>query len=427
MRCILPALLFALGACTGSATVVVNLKMEFGSQPGNATQGTLIPPFEVRLLDADRDIVVASPGTVTLTIDTNPSGVPATLQGTTQRPLVNGVARFDDLALDVAGAGWIVRASITGLTADDVFSEPFTIRPPLEVIGFNLAPSANGVACNQVLEFTFSGAVASTSVDSESIRIIDLTTLVGEPARGRFLVIGDVVRFEPDIPQAPNLSDAGFLPGTIYAIEIPVAGDAGVKSIAGDELATPWSDAFATLDPAFLPEPGNLADPANHADLPLFFVEEGIRNGASPCPRDALPLNDQDAPQVILTNPMQGDPGVGVIQGTDGGGTTWVRLPPLSIQFSEPVGPWSVNSLDVVLRNTDTSETIGVQFGLTQSRGFARVQILVRNLASPFAIDAVPAGNYELSLAGFSDLAGKPLVSTACVADGTFVLSFATP
>ena len=201
MRKICIILLPVFAACTGSATLDVQLALLFGVQPSGTLEGQVLSTFQVRLIDADRGVIVGGTGTIQLFIDTNPTGGPVVLGGTTIRPLVNGVATFNDITLSAAGDGWTFRISVAGQDAADVVSQPFDIRPPFSVVAFNLAPSSSDVPLNMTLAFTFSSTVAVSSVNSDSIQIIDLTTNVDDPAGGRFLVIGNVVLFEPTISQ----------------------------------------------------------------------------------------------------------------------------------------------------------------------------------------------------------------------------------
>lgn len=414
--------------CTGSATQTFNLALRFTDQPRETLAGDTMPAVVVSLFDVDIDVVSpANSGTVRITLEVNASGAPLALQGTTEAPLTNGVAVFDQLVMPEAGAGYVLRATVVEGGATDAVSQTFDIRPQFQVTGFSLVPNASDVDLNTVLEFTFSSPVAVTTVDTDSIRIIDLTTNIDTPARGQFIVIGNVVRFEPDIPRQPDLSDAGFLPTTVYAISIPTI-VSGVRSIQGDELLYSFADAFATRSSAFLPVPGDLSDPSNHLQLPLFFNDdEDIRNGNVLCPRNNLPEADQDNPQVILTNPNDGSTGLGTVAGMSGG-ITYVRLPFLTLGFSEPIAPWLLNSTNIVVRNVDTNQTFDLVLTLTQDRNVAQVQIEVRDLGSPFMVDTVPSGNYRIELTGFTDLDGNSLVNAdTCTADGTFDVDFSTP
>jgi len=66
-----------------------------------------------------------STDTVTLSIGTDPSGG-ATLSGTMTLTFVNGVATFTDLSIDMAGTGYTLHATASGLTPD-IDSNPFDV------------------------------------------------------------------------------------------------------------------------------------------------------------------------------------------------------------------------------------------------------------------------------------------------------------
>jgi hypothetical protein len=61
---------------------------------------------------------------ITLSISTNPSG--GTLSGTLTLTVVNGVATFSDLSIDLAGMGYTLHASVGG-GLPDLDSNPFNI------------------------------------------------------------------------------------------------------------------------------------------------------------------------------------------------------------------------------------------------------------------------------------------------------------
>jgi hypothetical protein len=311
--------------------------------------------------------------------------------------------------------------------------------PPLQVVAFNFAPGFAGVRLNSPLEITFSAPVEEGTVNQDSIRIFTTTTTLeqpdpGAPAIGEFVVMGNVVRFLPVLPQALQaqlLTDAGLRIGFTYTIQIPASPDViePVRTIEGDPNVVSYSEFFTTLNQTILPAPGDVPADPNLNSLQLFFIDEGIENGADPCPRSALPPADQDSPQVIRTDPQEGESGFGTITGIQAGlGTAFVRLDPITIEFSEPVGPWRIRPQNVSIRNTNLGgETFDLFFFFRQDRELSRLQITVFDADSAFDQASVPQGRYVLSLTQFTDLAGNLLVnSNTCVADGTFDLSFST-
>jgi predicted outer membrane repeat protein len=114
---------------TGSATVAVSPAapdhLLFLQQPTDTSAGqTIGPAVMVAVVDQFGNVLTADNNdTVTLTIGNNPSA--GTLSGTLTVTVVNGIATFSDLSIDLAGGGYTLHASATGLTNAD--SGPFTI------------------------------------------------------------------------------------------------------------------------------------------------------------------------------------------------------------------------------------------------------------------------------------------------------------
>ncbi len=86
----------------------------FGTQPSDATAGTVISPsVTVEVRDASNNLVTTDNGTaITLAIGTNPGS--GTLSGTVTQPTVNGVATFPGLSIDKSGTGYMLVASAGG-------------------------------------------------------------------------------------------------------------------------------------------------------------------------------------------------------------------------------------------------------------------------------------------------------------------------
>jgi hypothetical protein len=108
---------------TGSATVAVSPAeadhLLFLQPPTNTAAGqTITPPVLVAVVDEFGNILTDdNSDTVTLAISTNPSG--GTLSGTLTVTVVNGVATFSDLSIDLAGDGYSLEARISGLSSAD--------------------------------------------------------------------------------------------------------------------------------------------------------------------------------------------------------------------------------------------------------------------------------------------------------------------
>jgi parallel beta-helix repeat protein len=113
---------------TGAATVAVSPAaadhLLFLQQPTDTAAGQTISPVIVEVVDAFGNVETGDNGdTVTLSIGSNPGG--GTLSGTLSVTVVNGVATFSDLAIDLAGAGYTLHATDGGVP--DIDSNPFAI------------------------------------------------------------------------------------------------------------------------------------------------------------------------------------------------------------------------------------------------------------------------------------------------------------
>jgi hypothetical protein len=331
--------------------------------------------------------------------------------------------------------------------------------PPLTVLLFNFSPGFGGVHLNSPLELRFSAPLDANTVNTDSIRIFTTTTTKdqpdpGAPAIGDFEVTGDVVVFRPRIPRRADLEDAGLRIGFTYAIEVPASPDViePVRTIAGRPNVVSFVEFFTTLNSTILPAPGDIAAEPNLPQLYKFFIDEfDYTNslGNDPCDRllrnaSGQPILDSfgnpipafpgalNAPQVIQTDPTEGESGFGTITGiVQGLGTAFVRLDPITLLFSEPISPWRIRAQNVTIRNVNLGgETFDLFMVFAQDRSEVKLQLTVFDANSAFDQASVPQGRYVLTLTQFTDLAGNPLVNpngaNGCEATGTFELSFST-
>ncbi len=94
------------------------------------------------------------------------------------------------------------------------------VRTPagIVLVDFRQA-SIDNLALNQTLEFTFSAPIDPNTVAPDSIQIREATKF-GTQVPGRFVVVGERVTFEPQLPSLCDLSDAAFRPGTDYKVTL---------------------------------------------------------------------------------------------------------------------------------------------------------------------------------------------------------------
>jgi hypothetical protein len=111
------------GLLTGSTTITVTPAaadhLVFFQQPTDTAAGqTITPAVTVAVVDQFGNVVTSdNSDTVTLAIGTNPSG--GTLSGTLTVAVSGGIATFSDLSIDLAGDGYTLLATATGLTDAD--------------------------------------------------------------------------------------------------------------------------------------------------------------------------------------------------------------------------------------------------------------------------------------------------------------------
>ncbi len=103
----------------------VATQLIFSIPPSSAEAGAaIVPAIQVEVVDVGGNVVTTATNPITLAIGNNPSS--GTLSGTFANvPAVGGRATFSDVAIDLAGNGYTLVASSTGLTA--ATSGPFNI------------------------------------------------------------------------------------------------------------------------------------------------------------------------------------------------------------------------------------------------------------------------------------------------------------
>ncbi|MFN2420511.1 MAG: beta strand repeat-containing protein, partial [Gemmatimonadota bacterium] len=132
-------------------------RLVFSQQPTNTQAGaTITPPVTVRALDSAGNVNTSFTGNVTIVIGNGPTG--STLSGTTTVAAVSGVATFSNLSIDIAGTGYTLVASASGLVS--ATSDPFTIT----------AAGAARLAFDQQPTNTLAGAAITPPV---TVRALD--------------------------------------------------------------------------------------------------------------------------------------------------------------------------------------------------------------------------------------------------------------
>ena len=117
------------GSITGSASLSVNPAaadhLLFLQQPTDTAAGQTLGPVMVEVVDAFGNVETSdNSDTIRLSIGTNPSG--GTLGGTLSLTVVNGVATFSDLTIDLAGAAYTLHVTVDG-GLPGLDSDPFNV------------------------------------------------------------------------------------------------------------------------------------------------------------------------------------------------------------------------------------------------------------------------------------------------------------
>ena len=144
------------GAVTASQTgIVVNPDvadhLTFSTQPSDTLFGGIISPaIVVEVRDQFENIVTSYDSHIDIAIGNNPSG--GVLTGTVSRNPVNGAATFDDLSIDLVGAGYNLTASAMELpvATSAVFNMTATAPPTSTLTGGLTADILNQLAIFEV-------------------------------------------------------------------------------------------------------------------------------------------------------------------------------------------------------------------------------------------------------------------------------------
>ena len=214
------------GAPAGTATLTVTnppTQVAFIAPPATTRGNLLSSAIEVELRDVSGARVATATNAVTLAMGTNPAS--GTLSGTTTVNAVNGVARFSDLAVDKAGAGYTLVATAAGLTG--------ATSAPFDVLGYRLVvttPPPALIEGNDPFGFTVqvtdaAGGVVPTAADTVTL------TLVPPPLATDATVMGTVGSVA--VNGVATFSGLRVdLPGTGYALEARARGIGPVATTA---------------------------------------------------------------------------------------------------------------------------------------------------------------------------------------------------
>jgi hypothetical protein len=135
----------ATGSIVGNAAISVSpaaaTHLVFVQQPVNTALGiTINPAVSVKILDAYNNLVTSdNTDQVTIALASNPSG--GTLSGTTKVTASSGVATFNNLSINLAGAGYTLSASSGSLTSATSASFNISSKSSSTIESFDSSPA----------------------------------------------------------------------------------------------------------------------------------------------------------------------------------------------------------------------------------------------------------------------------------------------
>ncbi|MBK7861881.1 MAG: DNRLRE domain-containing protein [Archangiaceae bacterium] len=288
-------------------------KLTFVNQPADTTQGAVMVPVQVAVRDSADQVVEGAALSVTLALQSNPTG--ATLTGTLTVPVVNGIATFSDLALNRGGTNFTLRATSGSLTLAD--SAGFSIAgtdttPPVAgAVSDGSGADVDTQAASDTLTANWSGfsdpesgivgyawAVGTSAGGTQVQGFTPVGTATMAIATGLTLANGATyfvtVRATNGIGQSVSASSDGvrvvapFRSFRITGVASPAAAGTshtalvevldGVGNPAPGYLGTvrlTSSDPFATLPPE---QTFTAAEAGRHAAGPIVFLSAGAQS-----------------------------------------------------------------------------------------------------------------------------------------------------
>lgn len=256
----------------------------------DATAGSVLSGLEVRFADESRRTVTGAGEQVVLSLVAGPGQ--AVLEGTLMAMPVDGVARFPEVVVKKAGAGFQLRATAAGVT--DALTAAFTVAPgaaaSLEITGLESnavagAPRSARVTVRDAFSnvaTNYTGTLALSASDVMATLPTSHVFTAGDAGDFTFTGITlkragrhEVIVQDPSRPTLNARRSVGVL-----------AGEAAVLSMArlpvSASVATVLPSLSVTLEDAF----GNVA-PVGSPRVALSLVESGTLSGV----REVAPVD----------------------------------------------------------------------------------------------------------------------------------------
>lgn len=243
-----------------TATTARSLTFVTGGQPGNVAEGASLGTVQVQILNSTGGNANAA-NPVTIQLGSNPGG--ATLSGTlTVIANASGLATFNNLTLDRAGAGYTLTATSGGLQTST--SNAFTISPSTaRQLGFTTQPS--NVGQGQPMSTVRVALQTSTGATVATPNVLVTLQLGANPTNA---VLGGTLTVPTNAGGIAEFSDLTLSkPGT----NLSFTATAGALTPASSGLFTVNATAADRL--AFV---GSITGVAAGSSLPTITVE--VRN-----------------------------------------------------------------------------------------------------------------------------------------------------
>jgi hypothetical protein len=236
----------------------------FSVQPTTSAAGTAITPaLIIDVHDASGNLATPFTGPVTIAIGTNPAA--GTLGGTATVNAVAGRATFSTLTIDLAGTGYTLAASSTGLTgvtsnafdivAADANHLVIDVGPSDAVAGADIAPAIVITAhdMNGNLDTTFTGTVTlALSANPSSATLLGTSSATAVAGQVTFANLAlDKVGTGYTLTASSTgvvSSTSGAFAITPAAVDHLVFGQQPADGVAGAALATVRVDAFDAFE-----------------------------------------------------------------------------------------------------------------------------------------------------------------------------------
>ena len=220
-----------LGVAVNPAT-----QLAFSAQPSRTVAGgPITPAVQITIQrNSDGSTVTGFQGSITVTIGKNVAD--GTLLGTFNRPVLNGVATFDDLSIDEPGTGYTLRAtavSSSSPTPGDATSSPFdivaatatqlafTVQPGNTAPGLPIVPAVQVTALDEFFNpvRSFGGAVTLSIASPTGATLSGTTTVT--PLNG-VATFGDLTVDKPGAGYVLIARAAGLVEGTSSLFNVTV-------------------------------------------------------------------------------------------------------------------------------------------------------------------------------------------------------------